>query len=80
MGISLVYVAVGGNKHGHKKLKIFLGLGIAAMTVALVVMWARFHGRDWLGRKKGGAVQLLDGDAKDGGKWLNVDERYRDEE
>jgi hypothetical protein len=80
MGISLVYVAVGGKKHGHKKLMIFLGLAIAAMTVALVGMWARFNGRDWLGRKKGGVVRLLHGDAKEDGKWLSVDERYGDEE
>ena len=83
MGISLVYVAVGGKRHAHKKLRVFLGVGIAAMTVALVVMWARLNGRDWVGRKKGSAhqhVRLLDGEEpKDGGMWVS-ERRYRDEE
>ena len=83
MGISLVYVAVGGKMHAHKKLRVFLGVGIAAMTVALVIMWARLNGRNWVGRKKGGAhqhVRLLDGEeAKDGRMWVS-ERRYRDEE
>lgn len=77
MGISLVYVALGKEKHGHKTLKVCLGLAIFTLSLVLAVMWARLNGRDWLGRKKVG-VQLGEGDGKRG-SWMSVG-RYRDEE
>jgi hypothetical protein len=83
MGISLVYVAAGGKRCGHGKVKVFLGMAILVLSVVLGVVWARMNGRNWRGRRRG-VVRLEVGeregqrDRKVGG-WVPVG-RYVDEE